>query len=200
MLNIEDIIKSTNLHKSRIHNIYIYGSIVYKTSDNKSDVDMIVVANNSVENIEVNNGKYNFHIITPDKFQNMLLQHHPVAIECIMAPREFILMEKIDFKFNLKINILRHSFSHISSNSYVKCKKKLEQGDDYIGYKSLFHSIRIPMFGIQIANFGKIKDFSIANDIYRQIFSKKWSQDEIDNTFRPIRNSVMSEFRKITTK
>lgn len=200
MFNLEDIIKSTNLHRSRVHNIYVYGSLVYKTSDDKSDIDMIIVANNSVENIEINNGKYNCHIITPDKFQNMLFQHHPVAIECIMLPKEFILMEKIDFKFNLQIEKLRHSFSHVSSNSYVKCKKKIAQGDVYIGLKSLFHSIRIPMFGIQLAKFGKIKDFTVANDIYRNIFSKNWTYEKLDETFRPIRNEVMSEFRSVTVK
>lgn len=200
MFNIENIIKGTNLHKSRIHNIYIYGSLVYKTSTKSSDVDMIIVANNSVENIEINNGEYNYHIITPDKFQDMLYQHHPVAIECIMAPNEFILMKKIDFKFNLQINKLRHSFSHVSSNSYVKCKKKLLQGDTYIGLKSLFHSIRIPMFGIQIAKFGKINDFTVANNVYKQIFSKNWKQEDLDETFRTVRNSIMSEFRTVTTK
>jgi hypothetical protein len=76
----------------------------------------------------------------------------------------------------------------------------MEQVDYYIGVKSLFHSLRILMFGIQIANTGKIFDFSVANSIYYKIMSKDWTWEELDLEFRPLRNSILSEFRTVTKK
>jgi hypothetical protein len=76
----------------------------------------------------------------------------------------------------------------------------MEQGDYYIGVKSLFHSLRIPMFGIQIAKTGKIYDFSEANFIYDKIFSKEWTWEELDSEFRILRNKILSDFREVTTK
>ena len=181
--------------------IYVFGSRVYGTSGYDSDWDFIMIANNAVSNQEIRSGDFNIHVIVPDEFEKMLKAHHPGAIECFFAPQEFRLLETIKFDFKISISSLRHSFSHVSSNSWVKCKKKLEQGDYYIGVKSLFHSLRIPMFGIQIVKDGFISDFSCANKIYDIIFSRNdWTWEELDEKFRTLRNQILTDFRKVTQK
>ena len=140
-------------------------------------------------------------MVTPEGFKNLLDEHRPQAIECFFAPPEFKLMEDIKFKFKLSLKTLRHSFSQTSSNSWVKCKKKLEQGDYKIGIKSLYHSLRIPMFEIQLSKTGKISDFSCANKIHKVLISKKdWDWEELDNKFRVVRNQILTEFRRVTEK
>jgi len=197
----EEVIKRSKIHPSKVKCIYVFGSQVYSSINKNSDWDFIMVANNSVSNQEIRSGDFNIHVITPDEFDKMLKDHHPGAIECYFAPNEFKLLELIKFDFKLFIPSLRHSFSHVSSNSWVKAKKKLAQKEYYIGVKSLFHSLRIPMFGIQIVKFGKITDFTCANKIYDSIFSKNdWSWDELDNKFRHLRNQIMTDFRQITQK
>jgi hypothetical protein len=138
--------------------------------------------------------------MTESQFLANLKNHHSSSIEAFLTPDKFRLQEdvKIDCKPNLVS--LRHSYSHISSNSWVKCKKKIIAGEYYIGVKSLFHSLRIPMFGIQIVKYGKIVDFTEANYIHDLIFSKRWSWIELDNEFRPIRNKILTDFRLLTTK
>ncbi len=200
-LDINSVIKNSKIHPSRIFNIYLYGSRVYQTQSFQSDWDFIIVANTSVSNQEIRSGEYNIHIITPDDFSRLLLNHKPNAIECFYLPPKFKLIELKKFQFNLNISSLRHSFSHTSSNSWVKARKKFQQGDEYLGLKSLFHSLRIPMFGIQICKFQKIVDYSSPNRIFENIFSREWdSWDELDSTFRPIRNQILSEFRSLSTK
>jgi hypothetical protein len=55
-------------------------------------------------------------------------------------------------------------------NSWVKASKKLTvENELYKAKKSLFHSFRIMMFGIQIAKFGKIVDYKEANGIWDEI-------------------------------
>ena len=68
----QDIILHSGLHPKRVHNIYVFGSRVYKTNSDNSDWDIIMVANNSVEAIELKLEKYNIHIYTPDKFKEDL--------------------------------------------------------------------------------------------------------------------------------
>lgn len=200
MYNLEHIFKSSKLHSSRIHNIYLYGSRVYGTHQENSDYDVILVANNSVESTEIKHPIYNIHILTPDKFQEDLNWHRPNALECYYALEENKLQENFKFEFKLDKNKLRHSISHTNSNSYVKAKKKLLQGDYHLGIKSLFHSLRIPMMAIQICEYGKIVDFQEANPIWLELQSKKWSWSELESRFRDDKNKLMTKFRLLAEK
>jgi predicted nucleotidyltransferase len=201
MIKIEDIIKSSGLHPSRIFNITIFGSRVYGTHTDNSDWDIIIVAKNSVESIEIKSDLYNIHIYTPDKFKQDLDWHMPKNLECLFAPDWAKLKEDLKFDFKLNIPKIRHATSHVSSNSWVKCKKKLQIANEYnIGVKSLFHSIRIPMFSTQIVNFGEIRDFQCANWIWNKIKEKEWNWEDLDKEFRELHNSTLTDFRKVTTK
>ena len=216
MITIDNIIKESGLHKSRVHNIYVFGSRVYETHSDNSDWDIIVVANNSVESIEIKSDLYNIHIYTPKKFQEDLDWHMPKNIECYFAPSWAKLQERIKFDFTLDIKKLRHATSHVSSNSWVKSKKKLEIGDYHLGIKSLFHSLRIPIFSTQLINTGQI-DFTSANFIWNKLnrvdenwchYSdlpsansyKSWNWEELDLEFRELKNNILTEFRKVTEK
>lgn len=196
----EEVIKRSKIHPVRVKNIYVFGSQVYGTTSHQSDWDFIMVANTPNSNQEIRSGDFNIHVMTEYQFLKNLRDHHSSSVEAFFTPKEFRLQEYVKFNWTPNIPSLRHSFSHISSNSWVKGKKKLEQGDYYIGVKSSFHSLRIPMFGIQIAKTGKIYDFSEANFIHDKIFSKNWTWKELDSEFRGLRNSILSDFRSVTKK
>lgn len=200
--NIESIIKASGIHPSRIFNIYLFGSSIYGTDTKDSDWDVIMIANNQVESTEIRKGLFNIHVYTPDKFKADLDWHRINNLECIYAPSWAKLKETIDFSgFKINKNKLRHSLSYTSSNSWVKSHKKLVvENEYYIGVKSLFHSIRIPMFGAQIAESGDIYDFSCANFVWDKIKKNHWTWPELDKEFRPLLNSTMSEFRKLVPK
>jgi predicted nucleotidyltransferase len=196
----EEVIKRSKIHPVRVKNIYVFGSQVYGTTSFQSDWDFIMIANTPNTNQEIRSGDFNIHVVTEEQFLKNLKEHHSSTVEAFFAPVEFRLQEDVSLNWTPNIASLRHSFSHISSNSWVKCKKKMFQGDYYIGVKSLFHSLRIPMFGIQIANTGKIFDFSVANSIYDEIMYKEWTWSELDSEFRPLRNKILSDFRAVTKK
>lgn len=212
----QDIILHSGLHPKRVHNIYIFGSRIYNTHTGNSDWDIIMVANNSVEAIELKLEKYNIHIYTPDKFKEDLEWHRINNLECIFAPSWAKLQEKIKFDFTLDVKKLRHATSHVSSNSWVKSKKKLEIGDYHTGIKSIFHSLRIPLFSTRLIETGQI-DFTSANFIWNKLMRvdsdwcnysdlpsvasyKNWSWEELDLEFRELKNNILTEFRKVTEK
>lgn len=199
---LDTIIRVSGIHPSRVFNVYLFGSRVYGTSDQNSDWDVIMIANNSVESTEIRRGLFNIHVYTPDKFTKDLEWHRINNLECIWAPDWAKLKESIVFdKFKIHNNKLRHALSHISSNSWVKCRKKLTvENEYYIGIKSIFHSIRIPMFGSQIAEYGKIVDYTCANQIWDKLKKSHWDWPSLDREFRPILNQEISKFRKLAPK
>lgn len=193
------------LHPLKVHNIYLFGSRIYGISTDKSDYDFMIVANNSVENIEhkvVKDGiEFNFHIVTPDYFKERLDWNDPKMIECVLWSNQYEpILEKIKYEVKIDNPKYRHAVSHISSNSFVKAKKKIEvENDIYIGQKSLYHSIRIPMYAIQVVNHNKIVDWSVANAYWYDIKSiSDWNI--LKEKYTPIRNAIMTEFRKICEK
>lgn len=197
---LETIIKASGIHPSRVFNVYIFGSRVYETSNDKSDWDIIMVANNSVNSTEQRRGLFNIHIYTPTKFQEDLDWHRINNLECIYAPDWAILKEDRKFNFRFDVKKLRHAISHISSNSWVKANKKIQFDEYYTGVKSLYHSLRIPMFATQIVKDGKITDFTSANWIWYKLKSKQWTWEELDSEFREPRNKILTEFKKVTYK
>jgi len=198
MVTLEEVIEKSGLHPSRIHNVYVFGSQCYSTASDKSDYDILVIANTTYPEKELVVDNLNIHILTKDRMLEQLKQHHIGKIEAILSP--YILKNSVEISLEIKIPSLRHSISHTCSNSWVKSKKKLEQGDYYIGIKSLFHSLRIAMFGIQLAENGKIVDWTCANYIWDKLQSKQWTWEELDKEFRAERNKVLTEFRQITEK
>ena len=179
--------------KEEILYIFPFGSKVYGTLSNRSDDDFIVVVKSNMDlKYGIHNDNVNIHVYSDKTFRDLINKHDIAALECIFS-------NETGYKFNLNLEQLRRSISAVASNSFVKCKKKLIVGPDYEPYiakKSLFHSIRILDFGIQIAKHGKIVDFSSCNHYY-DIVMKMDDWETIKDFFQPIANSLKSEFKKL---
>jgi predicted nucleotidyltransferase len=173
---------------------YTYGSVVYKCTTNTSDIDFIVVVESKDDNLyySVNNSEGDYTVYSEQMFIKKIREHRISALECIFQAEDD---QFLDY-FHVVPELLRREISAVSSNSFVKCKKKLAIGEDYIGKKSMFHSLRILMFGIQIAKYGKIVDFTEANHLLPIIMDMKdWN--EIKEYCQPIFNSLKSEFKTL---
>lgn len=187
-----------------IENIYRYGSHVYGTNHEQSDEDLIIVSDTFYES-----GNINEKVYTIEQFTALIEQHDIAALECIFQPTEKLVKYGMHFYFTLNKEKLRTSISLITSNSWVKGKKKLivvGDYDKYLGIKSIFHSLRILDFGIQIARHGKIIDYSSMNFVFHDLM--KMSQNDesvtlwqaIDTKYRKLFKSKSSEFKALCPK
>jgi hypothetical protein len=192
----EELEKRIGLKKPS-QDIFCYGSWVYGTFNENSDRDFIVITD------EVS-GQYsdnllNVSFFTKEEFQEKIWMHEPSALETYFLPKEMILKKTNNYVFMLDKSKLRIQFSSKSSNSFVKAKKKLIVQKDYnpyVGKKSLFHSLRILLFGIQIAKFGKIVDYSEANKLLIPIMrANDWG--ELFEKYKSLYNNLSSDFRKV---
>lgn len=169
----ELIIKEIGVHPLKVRNLYLYGSRIYGTARPESDWDIICITAALLEHeekrVKMENDLINIHLITPDKFQSGLANHDMMNLECYFSPDWARLQEKVELKFVLNKKKLAKNIIAQSFNSWQGGKHKLEGGDIYRGLKSVFHSLRMLMFAIQIAEHEKIVDFSQANYLHKEI-------------------------------
>ena len=207
-MTVDEIIVRAGLNDANVVCIYPYGSRVYGNFHKNSDYDFIVLVKKKTTE-QFSDNLININYYTVAEHQQRLDDHEISALECHFLPQRTLdniswLFEKPypKFKFELDLQKLRHSLSAKSSNSWVKCKKKLTVPVDFdlnIGRKSLFHSFRIIEFGIQIASTGKINNYASCNDLYKEIMGYyEWT--DLFDTFKLRYNALMSEFRKVAEK
>lgn len=188
---------------NRALNVYCYGSVVYGTFiDGVSDRDYIMVVPDTMHDMdeqqfECNNCQFTVH--TESSWYAMLDRCDVDAMECYFLPDEFIAKETIGFFVDITKEKIRTSFSHVASNSFVKCKKKLEVEESYdpkTGKKSLWHSLRIVDFGIQILEHGKIINYASMNHLYDEIVKSEETNWEYFKTkYKPVYNALKTKFR-----
>lgn len=173
---------------------YRYGSRVYGCNTQESDYDYIIVVESDEDlYYSVNLIGVNYTVYSEPLFIKKIQEHHISIMECIFQSENDPYIKY----FELDLEKLRRAISSVASNSYVKCKKKLKQDENYIGLKSLFHSIRILNFGIQIALYGKIVNYSSANVFLKMIMDIGADWDKLDKKFKPIYNSLKSVLKRL---
>lgn len=195
MKTVLEVKQSLNEKNIPFEAIYLYGSQIYGTASSKSDWDFLVVSDYS-EKIE------GITFESTESFLEKLKTHDIRTLECILANEQFKI-ESESFKqktnnWNLDLNLLRIGVSSKASNSWVKAKKKIEvENEPYLGLKSLFHSLRMIDFGIQIATHGRIVDYSSSNHYWQEI-QNETSWISLKNKYQPVYNSLKTEFRNKT--
>lgn len=191
------------------YGMFLFGSRVYGTHDENSDWDYVVVLPPGDIKTEshYNDGRVHYQIYSYDEFMLKINAHDIMALECISLDHH--VSKQLITKFTLNKNVLRESISTIANNSWVKAKKKLTVSGDYdkkAGMKSAFHSIRILEFGIQVAQYGKITDFTVANWIWFEIeklgelydYDVLWNK--INEKFKKTFNETSSRFKALAPK
>lgn len=178
--------------------IYCHGSYVYGCWEN-GDYDFIVVTDKYYGTNRITDGNYDFSLFTEEEWRKEAEDNSVDFMECAFLPNN-MKYEKYSFDYTIIRDKIRSSFSSKASNSFVKCKKKLTVEKDYNPYiakKSLFHSFRILVFGIQILEFGKIIDYSAANQYYCIVEDQCNDWDYFKEKYQKEYNSLKHKFRMI---
>ena len=162
-VDLQEIIDVSGMYPLKIRNVYVFGSRVYGTATEHSDYDIQIVGMSMLPKDEIKSSKYNIHIHAHDVFKEDLFNYTPKNVECLLAPKDCILQEKMNFGFELNKLKMVQEFMQSSYQSWRHAKYKTNQGDFYRGRKGIFHALRILAFGIQLKESGKIEDWSIVN-------------------------------------
>lgn len=184
-------------------NVFCYGSRLYGTATNESDTDFIIL-------VEDREGQADFPLQVQREDGTLdLTIHNQTSFQRGLDEHEISVMEAYcgEGKHGSTLpwishSILRSSISEAASHAWVKGKKKLtveKDYDPYAGKKSIFHAIRILMFGTYLANHGTIR-FYEANRYWDVIKDLPDDWDTIHKMMKPIYNEVSSKFKKAAPK
>lgn len=193
-----------NLENENILNVYQFGSHVYGTATPQSDDDYIVVVKEYEESPSID-----IHYMTVSAFQTGLDNMDIQCLECYFLDQKHILKETVQFNFTLHKTNLRVAISTVANGSWIKGKKKLTVMADYEKYlavKSIFHSLRILDYGIQLAEESKIYDYTSSNYILNDLMKlyNQYERNELWETievkYKKVFNKRKSIFKKLCPK
>lgn len=203
LLLVEQILEHKyNITSDKILGVCEFGSATYGTQTEKSDYDFVAIVDMDDGYIQFESPDVDIHIMSKHHYLSKLESHDIMALEVYFNPDP---LKKYEVDFTINKVKLRHKISAVVSNSWVKAKKKvnLENEDTWTGYKSLFHSIRILDFGIQMAAHGQIVDYKSSTHVWDEILEKVGAGvefDEIMEYYKPKHNNKATFFRELAPK
>lgn len=210
------LIQAFNLKNTDILNVYPIGSRVYGTHAPNSDYDFVIVGNVYLSNFLGPNkddtmllsknyaGKcLQALIYTTQSFSNSLKQHSVLAMECFYLPEDLVLQKAVIFNFNLDKKQLRNRVMQKAIYDWERFKTKFENGKTQKAKRSLFHSLRVLDFGLQIANTGKINDYTSCSALWKNIRENKSENGKdykglFQERFHDMLNRLITETTEIT--
>ena len=159
-------------------NIYEWGSRVYQTATEFSDWDYIAIVSDDFpeEPDQYEFGNHTYNIEHESEWLAKLKRNSVEALECLSLSPKFIVKKTKSYPFTFNPENAHASISERASIAWVKGKKKLTIEKDFDwrgGKKSIWHSLRLYMFGTQCAQYGSIVDFTEANSYYNDIVVAK---------------------------
>jgi predicted nucleotidyltransferase len=203
MYNSQDILMSLNI-KEEVLGIFQYGSRVYGLEKDDSDYDYIIVTKSSFlpsgafKQNAISSSDKNIQgvLYSRSGFIDAINNYEIAALECLsLTPTNIILskwpfkVQKWDEKEMVEKIIQKASASwHIASEQSKNDQKHLAK-------KGVFHALRILMFGIQLKEHKKIIDFSVSNELKREI--ERLPEDIFDDRlYLKLRDKLMENLRK----
>lgn len=184
---------------------YLIGSHKYGTATENSDYDYIYIVDEIPSTGPSVKDHYNrdVQLMTQESFDFGLENHDVQILEAVY------LNDQVPKSFRINPGKLRTSFSTVSNHSWVKGKKKLTVFSDYekdIGLKSIFHSIRILDFGIQLIVDNDIVDptrYSWLMENLREL-GEKYEREElwnvIESKYKALFKDLRSKFKGLAPK
>ena len=183
-----------NSIKKELLNVYPIGSQVYGTATKESDHDYLTILSSGKNNIIFGN-KLSAIVKSYEEFQKNVSDHQPLALECLFLPPESKIQETFKPVWKLNPLTLKQTFINKSVEDFEKAEKRYCDGLFSKGNKSMFHSLRILTYGIQILKNGKIIDYGAAIPIWESIVTDPFLSMEIE--WRPKHRNLVEELRNL---
>lgn len=165
------------------------GSRVYGTAGPRSDHDYVVVLVHPAQRQDLLFAEgVNVTLHGVRSFEAALNDGSVFAFEALFAPPPHRLKEPVPpFSYRLDRKRLCESAVARSTSDYEKARNRFSEEIDP-SRKKLFHSLRVPLFALELARTGKIANFAAAGEYFEDIMSHP-SQDfaDYEAAYGPVR-------------
>jgi len=203
-MDLQKVCSELNLNPSNVLNVYQFGSRVYGTATSTSDWDFVIVCKDYYGEVFVENKEntINANVFNPETFQIGINEHYIYLLLCLFLPKQNVWKEEYKPNFTLCLPKLRSTVSYESARTWVKAKKKFTiENKKPLGRKNIVNSIREIRFAIQIATLGMISDYTICNELKKEVCESDSSDwDYYQKIYRPLFKKYLKEFRQVAPK
>ncbi len=150
------------------------------------------------------NQEINVNLFNKSTFEAKLDENWLQALQCIYLPSQNIW--RYDLKDINSDNVIIHSKNIVrsivneQSKHFHRVKQKWYQNRK-LAKKNLVYAIRGLMFGIQIAKYDRIVDYTQANELYYSLLADQ-VEDVVDmeNKYKPLYQELRDEFNRLVVK
>jgi len=121
------------------------------------------------------------------------------SLMCLCMPPECVWLERLPLppiQEVLRIPALRKAILMDSSHNLAKAKRLWFEGDVHKSKKNIIHGLRYLHYGLQLAENGRITDFTAGNVHWLEVMrnpSQNW--DDYERAYRPIYQRMMQQIK-----
>lgn len=185
-IDIYSIARIIGVPVSGIYNIYVWGSYLFGTQDEYSDIDLIIVADSPTPVRQVKIEGIDIAVYTPQRFQ---MELEEVVVEMYnqtnssdrvftvynLSNQDFKILERISFYAeNSKAEIKRKALQ-FKTERWAAVEEAFFNGNLEAWQKRLWSIFRNLVFSTQVVRDGQITDVNAANTYLDEIKSKSFN-------------------------
>lgn len=146
-----------------------YGSAVYGTKGNLSDVDLIVVVDKKnfrkKDEYVIKGSKFDCDLVDPENFEKSLREGSVKFIEAAMCSEKWV-----SIKHFVALSQIQKSFIEKAQKSWNKALSNLQADNWHAVLLNAYHAIRILRFLIKIKEKGIIYNYNEAKEVKDKVF------------------------------
>lgn len=173
------------------------GSHVYGTAGPASDHDYLVIVSSGRQDLVLSQAA-DVIVHTAETFQAALNRGNIMAFEALCAPSVHRLKEP-EPPFTARVDLGRLVASAIErSGSDFDAARRRFDSDPGRARRSLFHSLRVPLFAREIALTGRLISFDAANGYFEDVMTDPSdSFARLEAAFGPLRAQLCEALRAV---
>lgn len=198
-------------------NVYLFGSRLYGVATPDADYDLICIVEGeyfhgakqyeetrhlgganeptaATGTLEVTLNLYHIQF-----FRGLLERNMINSLMCLCMPRECAWLERWPLPAMedvLRVPALQKAVLMDSSHNLAKAKRLWFEGDTRKSKKNIVHGLRYLHYALQLADYGRITDYTTGNVYWRDIMSsasENW--DDYERVYKPIYQTMMHQLK-----
>lgn len=200
----EFILRQFDIPQKDVVAIYPYGSRVYGCHTNTSDHDWVIVYRSYL----LPSGAFKDNAISSDDrshqavcfsrtgFQAAIDAYEITALECAFLPKDQRILSTMNFDIRKwEPKEMAAAIISKASASWHLAVEAIRDMDEEKARKNIYHALRILGFGVQMAEMGRIADYSAYNHLRNAILHES---DFTIKRYIGMRDSFMANLREKT--
>ena len=177
------VVNCFSIEHSTVLCVYIVGSHLWGSCNQKSDWDLVIVTSDSKNtSINAHKGNIDAWIVPVDEYFTFIAEHLIQALLTLWIPANLVLMKKLEFqpakKFCYSAKSMRAAIEKLYERDTRVAGKHYSKEDFVGGRKVVKHLVRQLGLCVQIIECGSIQDYThfVEHHEHESVFTSSWKE------------------------